>query len=242
MMLSKFKTEIIGISAEVAIADAFDVPVREEYRRRANDDVVSAILTVVPTVFAVHKIPRPVQHIAEDANDVDFALADGGTLSVKSNQRKVGKVAPQKIGQPTANTFWQYFRDFADGDIHETDDEESKNMFKRVCLARVDEMLSRYWANMFDCEYLIHFYDVIDSFGNILVAPQYVVFGKRVTPEWDKSKFTFTRPTLESWNEANTVKYCGVSIGEFQVHAHRNCFKFRFNMDGIVKLTAQGII
>ena len=42
---------------------------------------------------------------------------------------------------------------------------------------------------------------------------------------WEKEKFTFTRQTIEKWNESNTVKYDGISIGEFQVHNNRNCFK-----------------
>lgn len=45
---------------------------------------------------------------------------------------------------------------------------------------------------------------------------------------------------MKLWNESNTVKYSNVSIGEFQVHNKRNCFKFRFNMDGINKLIESG--
>ena len=53
---------------------------------------------------------------------------------------------------------------------------------------------------------------------------------------WKKEKFSFTRPTLEEWNESNTVKYDGLSIGEFQVHSNRNCYKFRFNLSNLLKL------
>ena len=37
-------------------------------------------------------------------------------------------------------------------------------------------------------------------------------------------------------NFCNTVKYDGISIGEFQVHKNRECFKFRFNLDNFVKV------
>ena len=32
------------------------------------------------------------------------------------------------------------------------------------------------------------------------------------------------------------VKYDGITIGEFQVHKNRNCFKFRFNMQNLLNL------
>ena len=51
--------------------------------------------------------------------------------------------------------------------------------------------------------------------------------------KWDKGLITFTKPTVEDWKESNTVKYDGVTIGEFQVHSNRNCFKFRFDLEGL---------
>lgn len=51
-----------------------------------------------------------------------------------------------------------------------------------------------------------------------------------------KNAFSFTRLTLEEWNESNTVKYGGITIGEFQVHQNRNCFKFRFNMQNLLEI------
>ena len=49
-------------------------------------------------------------------------------------------------------------------------------------------------------------------------------------------KFTFTKQTVDEWNESNTVKYNGMSVGEFQVHKNRNCYKFRFNMPNLLRL------
>ena len=53
---------------------------------------------------------------------------------------------------------------------------------------------------------------------------------------WDPSKFSFTKPSILEWNESNTLKYNGISIGEFQVHKARSCFKFRFNMENFEKV------
>ena len=41
---------------------------------------------------------------------------------------------------------------------------------------------------------------------------------------------------LEDWNESNTVKYNNISIGEFQVHNNRQCYKFRFNFKNLIKI------
>lgn len=44
--------------------------------------------------------------------------------------------------------------------------------------------------------------------------------------KWEKVLFSFTKPTIQDWNDSNTLKYNGISIGEFQVHRNRNSYKF----------------
>lgn len=240
MALSEYKTEIIGISAEVAIADEYNVKINDYYRARSNPNVVVAARKVIKKAFNEYAIKAPIRHIAEGQNPIDFILSNQKTLSVKSNQRKLGKVAPQSIGQPTADTYWRYFSDFADDTI--PDDYQGKaKMFKRVTINRIDEILSLYWESIFECDSLLHFYDFLDKAGTLNDEPRYIAFDKRESPQWDKNHIKFTQ-SLETWNESNTVKYNNISIGEFQVHNNRNCFKFRFNMDSIAILTEAGII
>jgi hypothetical protein len=239
-MLSEFKTEIIGISAEVAIADEFDIQVTENYRYRADRRVVEMTRKVVKDAFEEYQVPQPLVHIAERQNPVDFTIVGGKILSVKSNQRALGKVAPQNIGQPTATTYWRYFKGFADGELPETYAGKAA-MFKRVSIARIDEVMTRYWQNMFECDYLLHFYGFLSKSGELTAAPKFVGFSKKDPPFWERKAFTFTQ-SAATWNESNSVKYAGVTIGEFQVHVQRDCLKFRFNMDGVAKLTEQNII
>ena len=238
-MLGEFKTEIVGISAEVAIADEYGVAISADYRCRADERVIAMTRGVVREAFSKHNISVPVRHIAEGQNPIDFVLKDNGTLSVKSNQRGLGKVAPQNVGQPTALTYWTYFKDFADDDVS-GDYKKKAAMFKRVSLARIDELLKIYWQNMFECDKLLHFYDFINKNGGLNARPKYISFSKLESPNWEKDKFSFTQ-TAATWNESNTVKYCRRSIGEFQVHNNRDCFKFRFNMDSIATLIAEGL-
>ncbi len=238
--LSEFKTEIIGISAEVAIADVYELPLNPNYRQRANEQIVAVTRRLVPAIFEEEGIPDPIAHIAEGQNPIDFLLEGGTSLSVKTNQRKLGKSAPQNIGQPTASTFWTYFADMADGPVPD-DYRGRSDMFKRVTIDRIDEIMVRYWENLFDCDFLLQFFDYLDKDGNVNPGPDYIVFRKADSPRWRKQLFSFTQST-GSWNESNTVKYADRSIGEFQVHNNRDCFKFRFNMSGIADLVSEGLI
>jgi len=242
-MAIRFNNEEFGISAEVAIADIFGVKISEDYRKRGSQEIIEKIKSVVNEAFFKYKIPHPIQHIAEDQNPIDFLLENGLTLSVKTNQGSLGKAAPQKIGQPTSNTYFKHFSHIIDEEIPETY-EEKRKLFKKISIEKIDVVMSEYWNNMFDCDYLIYFYDIISkSYGSESIKePSYIVFGKSgENLKWNKEKFSFTQ-TIDSWNESCTVKYCNVVIGEFQAHRNRDCFKFRFNMDGILQLLKYDLI
>jgi hypothetical protein len=238
-MLSEYKTEIIGISAEIAIADSFNVPINPVYRTRAKNEIIAMTQCIVPYIFREHNIPLPKRHIAEGQNPIDFILSDNRTLSVKTNQRKLGKVAPQNVGQPTSTTYFYHFKTFYNK--VPSDYAEKCRLFKNITLREIDQFMRIYWENMFDCDFLVHFYSFINTNGRLNLTPKYIVLDKRDTPQWEHHNFTFTQ-NATTWNESNTVKYCGVTIGEFQVHNNRDCFKFRFNMDGLSKLIEEGII
>lgn len=100
----------IGISAEVAIADAFGLSVTPNYRNRGNEDIVKLIQPQIINIFKNEGIPNPIKHIAEGQNPVDFELNNNYTLSVKTNQQFSKKVAPQNVGQPTSTTYFNISR------------------------------------------------------------------------------------------------------------------------------------
>ena len=106
--------ESIGISAEVAIAKSFGVAVNPDYEARAEQEIVDLLLknSNVNKIFEKEGIPEPQKHIAEGQNPVDFVLKGDKTLSVKTNQKALGRVAPQKIGQPTSETYFEYLEDY----------------------------------------------------------------------------------------------------------------------------------
>lgn len=234
-----YNNEEIGISAEIAIADTFGVPIDPQYRSRGNERIAYAMRPYIRDLFDRSFVPRPVLHTAQRQNSVDFVLENRQTLSVKTNKRELGKVAPQIIGQATAETFFDYFSGEYDiaailynAGLRDTYSNRVM-IFKEIVFRDIDMLLYEYWRNLFECDYLISIYHILDKGGKISSHMDGIVLQQSAPPDWDKSQITFTR-TLASWNESCTVKYCGVSIGEFQAHRNRNCLKFRFDMKKII--------
>jgi hypothetical protein len=233
-LLTNYGTEQVGISAEVAIGDLTGVAIADSYRRRGRPELVQHMTPALATI--VSRIPKPIRHIAADQNPIDFMLEGEKTLSVKSNMRDAGKIAPQNIGQPTASTFWELLPDLVPegSEPKKLSYAESAKLFKQVALTDTVNLLTEYWKNLFDCDYLIYIYDVLTASNGLSRSPSVRLFQKSNSPQWDKTKISFTQ-SLATWNESCTVKYNGISIGEFQVHNNRNCFKFRFNISGLIQ-------
>lgn len=233
-LLSHYGTEQVGISAEIALADLTGVKIDAAYRTRGRTELISHIQPALSQ--AISLFPKPIKHIAGDQNPVDFLLEGNATLSVKSNMREAGKVAPQNIGQPTASTFWARLPHLvpAGTNIKALTYGQSAQVFKQVAQAEIVALLGEYWKNMFDCDFTVWVFEVLDKNNNLSARPKVKVFKKAQSPAWQRSRITFTK-TVADWNESCTVKYGNVSIGEFQVHANRNCFKFRFNLNGLIQ-------
>jgi len=233
-MLSNYGTEQVGISVEIALADLTGVTVEPSYRARGRSELIQHIKPALSRV--INKIPSPIAHIAADQNPVDFLLEGNATLSVKSNMREAGKAAPQNIGQPTAATFWSHLPYLVPAgiDINALSYSQSAQVFKTVAQTQIVSLLGEYWQNLFDCDYMIHVFDVLDKNDNLSSSPKVKIFKKAESPDWQKSRITFTK-SVADWNESCTVKFDNISIGEFQIHKHRNCFKFRFNLKGLIQ-------
>lgn len=242
--------ETVGISAELAIADIFNVAVSPLYRVRADADIAESISGIVEDIFDRSNIPLPAEHIAENQNPVDFILENNETLSVKSNQQRLGLVAPQVIGQPTSETYFAFLQDEFGFDINRElrrlrlpDTYENRAyIFKCFSMDSICMMLDVYWQYMFHCDHYLHFYNVLDRFGRLTNNPQCIAL--RNLPEhvhWNPNLISFTQ-TVNTWSECNTLRYERITIGQFQAHRNRNCLKFRFNIAGILELIDRGLI
>ncbi len=233
--------EQIGVSAEISIADIFNISISDNYRNRGVQNVTNTIKPIITNIFQMNSIPLPIRHVAENQNTIDFILENNKTLSVKTNKQKLGKAAPQKIGQASSNTWFAILAERLGIAYIPTAYPEKVKLFKIIALTRIEELLAIYWEYMFDCDFLIHIFNIVDSSDVPTNDPKYIVIKKTSSPIWDPTKITFTKATVSEWNESNTVKYeyDGVVIGEFQVHNNRDNFKFRFNMAGIFKLITE---
>lgn len=246
----KINNETVGISAEIAIANTFNVEVNPQYAQRANREIVSYIQPYVTIAFKSFNIPSPVIHCAERRNPVDFMLCNNQTLSVKSNKENSGMIAPQVIGQASSKTYFDLIDDKLNYDVIselnkfglEDNRKNRARMFKEISLNRIGDIINVYWIHLLSCDYLLYLYNIITKDDVLLDKPLFKMFKKcHYPPKWDITKFSFTR-SLDTWNDSNTLKYCNISIGEFQVHKNRDCLKFRFNLDGIVYLLDNNLI
>lgn len=251
-MEQKFNNELIGISAEIAIAETFDVGISDNYRMRGDEKIINLLKKDIFCIFTKENIPFPSKHVAEGQNSIDFILKNKKTLSVKTNKRGLGKVAPQKIGQPSLKTYFslmkEEFPDIVEFNIEDqlkieklcdTDSNRIK-IFKKISINYIDILLSGYWKNLVDCDYLLLFYNIVDKNENVSESSEYIVLRKEQNfPNLNKENISFTK-TLNNWNESNTVKYNNngklISIAEFQAHSNRGSFKFRFNIKNILKI------
>jgi hypothetical protein len=159
---------------------------------------------------------------------VDFITSDGKTVSVKTNIRSSDKVCPPEVGQPGQATMEKYFGHLSRPPI----DGEA---FKRMCFERFPEMLAIYVKHLLDCDYLVWIGgDRGGSFAATVYPRQDID-----SIDWSQFRFTFSR-SPKTWNESSTVRVWvdsqQYSLGEFQVHKHRSCYKFRLNLRTLMRL------
>lgn len=221
--------ETFGMTAEKTICDLFNLDFPSHLLHRTSRIIESQIK---PTIIEAFKyLPKPIKHTgsesgvrkAESKCPYDFLLKDDLTLSLKTNTGNM--VCPPEVGQPSSSTCYLYFQDLCDYD------EINEISFKEMVYKNIDKMLHIYATHLFDSDYLLWVFQKRDEF-------YYNIFNKDYASnfEWNKEKISFTKPNIEEWNESNTVKYDDISIGEFQVHKNRNCFKFRFNLTNLIKI------
>lgn len=222
-------TETFGMTAEKTICDVFNLDFPSHLVSRTSRIIESQIKDTIIESFLY--LPKPIKYTgseqgfrkAESKCPYDFLLKDNLTLSLKTNTGNM--VCPPEVGQPSSNTCYLYFKHLCDYD------EINEISFKEMVYKHIDKMLSIYANHLFDSDYLLWIYQKKDHYT-------YTIFPKNYASnfEWNRDNITFTKKNIKDWNESNTVKYNDISIGEFQVHKNRNCYKFRFNLTNLIKI------
>ena len=227
----KQNNESLGMSAEGAICEYFHLEKPKSFDTRVVSSYVQKLMPVVEAAFKV--LPEAISHTGSTSGErgeqskcsYDFMLKGDQTMSLKTNKGKM--VCPPEVGQPGSKTCLLYFKDFFPNGTEEITRED----FKLMVLKNIEKIMPIYVEHLFDSDWLLWIYQEKETF-------KYKSISKNDIKEyvWQKEKFSFTKNTMDEWNESNTVKYDGVSIGEFQVHTNRNCFKFRFNMKNLLDI------
>lgn len=228
--------ETIGITAEKTICDIFKLEYPSNFFKRYSLEAQFQMQDCI--IDAFNCLPKPVKHTGNlpglrggnSKCSYDFVLTGNKTLSVKTNIGK--KVCPPEVGQPNDKTCYLYFGKFTNNDHIDS------VIFKTMVYEYIDKMLPIYVEHMFDSDYLLRIFIDKENALRTGCIFNYEIFEKNhgTNFKWDRSKIDFSKKIIEEWNESNTLYYDGVSIGEFQVHSHRNCFKFRFNFDNLLKI------
>lgn len=224
-------TETLGITAEKTICDIYKLGYPSSFIKRSSMAIEKELEPVIKEAFVY--LPKPIQHCGSDKGErggqskspYDFILEGNKTLSLKTNIGKM--VCPPEVGQPNSDTCYLYFKKFVN------DDHIDKDNFKDMVYEHIESLLPIYLEHLFDSDYLLRIFmnQASKKYEYQIVNKNY---GKSIV--WEKEKFSFSKKTKEDWNESNTLYYHNVSIGEFQVHKNRNCYKFRFNFQNTMQL------
>lgn len=228
---AKENNETFGISAEAAICKYFALEQPASFANRRSRMIMSELEPVIENAFK--GLPKAIRHTGSQSGErgaqskcsYDFVLDGNLTLSLKTNKGKM--VCPPEVGQPSGKTCYKYFREFLPQDSEIVTNES----FKKMVFEHIAEIVPIYINHLFDSNWLLWIYKEKDKY-------YYKTINQADIQEynWEESKFSFTKPNIESWNESNTLKYDGITIGEFQVHNNRSSFKFRFKLDNLLRV------
>lgn len=154
----------------------------------------------------------------------NFLLENNQTFSIRTFKGDGKMFAPKVVGQAGDDTFNHFFG-------HLSPEEISRANFKEFCLKNIDEMLPIIVDYALVSDYNCWLYLEEDTF-------KYEIHKRDDLPEltYDYSKFTFSKPNVNDWNESNTIKYNGNSILEIQLHSNRTGFKIRLHRENFTQL------
>ncbi len=232
---SNANNETLGATAERTICDMYNLKWKKQDNLDTRYDVSTAYSLAEAIRYTFNGpecLPAPIEYVGSaqgeragnSKSSYDFILRGNKTMSLKTNSCG-SKVCPPEIGQPSAETCYLYF-----GHLIE-EDHIDQYIFKKMVFEHITEMLPMYMEFLFDSDYLMRLFPSKRCSIPYEVEVYKKGYGK--TFKWQMKYISFTKSTIEEWNESNTLKYDGITIGEFQVHNNRNCFKFRFDFDGL---------
>lgn len=211
----KVITEDLGKIFEMAICLLYEIEYDGNFKYSLDEaNLIKEKIHNLKSVF-----PYKIKHIAKNGNKYDFVCLDDENvfLSAKTT-KKDGKVCPQVIGQPSKKKFCEYFKIDTLSSIEEIKDYIQSN---------IKYMLGIYILNTFACPIVYY-----NKHKNLIL---YIKLKEPIN--WDNYNIEFSHIVKnKKWNESSSIMLDNNSIGEFQVHNHRDCIKFRWYFEKILNL------
>ena len=211
-------TEDLGKVFEKAICLLYNIEYDGNYKYSVEDaEKIKSRIQPFKNLF-----PYEIEHTAKGGNPYDFTgkVDTEIKLSAKTSKNKTGKVCPQIIGQTTVKKFCEYLS------IENTGDLEN---IKKYIVENVFHLLNIYMTTTFDCPILYY-----NKHSNAVLF----VTLKSTIP-WTNHNVEFIHILKNKlWNESTTIKINNKTIGEFQIHKHRDCIKFRWAIENLLDLFA----
>ena len=210
----KLQTEDLGKIFEMAICLFYNIPYKGKYKYSMEEaENLKHRLHLLPTVF-----PYKLIHTAENGGQYDFTGAEDDTIKLSAKTtKKDGKVCPQVIGQPSKKKFCEFFS---------IDSSYTLEQIKAYIETNVTAMLEIYFNFTFDCPVLYY-----NKKTNQLLLIKLI---QKIN--WSNNMIEFSHNKKKKvWNESTTIAVNNVTIGEFQVHNHRNSIKFRWAFEKLLK-------
>lgn len=213
----KVITEDLGKIFEMAICLLYETEYDGKYKYSLNEaHLIKEKIQKLKTVF-----PYQVKHIAKNGNKYDFVgVGDENIFLSAKTTKKTGMVCPQVIGQSSKKKFCDFFKinmiDFYD-----------LEKIKKYIEENVKILLNVYIFNTFDCPVVYY-----NKNKNILL---FVKLKKNIN--WMNYDINFSHIVKnKKWNESSRIMVDTDTIGEFQIHNHRDCIKFRWSFEKILNI------
>jgi hypothetical protein len=211
----KVLTEDLGKIFEMAICLLYEIEYDGKYKYSLEEE------TIIKDKLHKLKVEFPfkIKHIAKNGNKYDFVSIDDDKINLSAKTtKKDAKVCPQVIGQPSKKKFCEFFG---------IDLLYNLEQIKNYIETNVKSLLEIYALNTFDCPIVYY-----NKHKNMIL---FVKLKEGIN--WTNYNISFSHIIKnKKWNESSCIIINGIIIGEFQIHNHRDCIKFRWSFEKLLNL------
>jgi len=211
----KVMTEDLGKIFEMAICLLYEIDYDGKYKYSFEEALkIKEKLHKLKNVF-----PLKIKHIAKNGNKYDFESVDNDSIHLSAKTtKKDAKVCPQVIGQPSKKKFCEFFG---------LDLTFNLEQIKNYIELNVKQMLEIYCLNTFDCPIVYY-----NKHKDLIL---FIKLKEKIN--WINYDITFSHIVKnKKWNESSCIIVNNITIGEFQIHNHRDCIKFRWSFEKLLDL------